>query len=188
MMYRSLLSVVALVACGKSERAAPPTGTSSAAPAGGAPATPTPVTDACAVLAPGAIGAALGVAVGPGKPGPSSKTADGLPLVSCTWEQGQGTGADYSVTLEVQSYGSSDRAREVHAASRVAGGSLSFVDVPDVGDEAIFARLGADDRATTTGLYWRAGAAIYHLAATRLDKLDRTAIEPKLAALAGEKF
>jgi hypothetical protein len=183
---------LAVAACGKSRNATPaPEATAPAATTGSeqpsAPATPV-ASDPCAVFTVDQIAQTLGFPVGAGKKTADAKTADGLPLVECTWEQGSGGGADYSLTLEIQNYKSVEHSKEVHADSRVTAGPLSFVDVSGVGDEAIFAHLGADDQTVTTGLYWRSGSAIYQLKLTRLDKLSRSAMDPKLQALADLRF
>jgi hypothetical protein len=89
-------------------------------------AAPQPVTDACAVLVPGEIGAALGVPIDPGKHTIATSN------IMCDWSQTGATG-DKAVKL-VLNFSSLDAFNREKAATS----NVKIASAPGIGDEAFY--------------------------------------------------
>jgi hypothetical protein len=148
------------------------------------------IDDACAVFTANELSAGLGVTLGEGESDgyTPSKTADGLPLVQCEWEQNNADSpSDYTVHLDVYNFATPASAAADMSNARVTGGSLSYEDAAGVSDEALYARAGSEPYMQAR-FYWRDGNVVYHLSAVRLAGLDRAAVEEQLKNIAAAKF
>lgn len=168
-----------------------------APPAGGAavpsaptaaPSTTPAVTDACAVFSAAEVSAGVGVTVAPStSTWPASKTADGLPLVQCGWEQGTGRPGEYTVHLGVENFASVERTTSYFNGLRVTAGNMSFEPLSGIGDEAIATRMKTAKQAQAA-IAWRKGTVVYKLSIVRLDGLDLAEAEGMLVKIADATF
>ena len=144
----SLLSAVCLIAA-----AAP---AASAAPAG----------DACALLTPAEVGAALGVAVGAGSHvTPTFKR-------TCTWNATASGGG--TVTLMLQDVGGFDGGKRL---ARMGGKNTSLTPVSGVGDDAYYLAIGS-----LVGIMVKKGNVAFKIAV--YSRLPLDSLEAKEKALA----
>ncbi len=192
-----LVLTLSAAACKGDDKAATPA-PGSAAPGGAAPTTtpttpsPTPpaaaevVADACAVFTAAEVSAATGLTLRQGSAPAPSKTADGLPMTSCEWLEGDGPG-HHSVNFRVENFRDVPRATRFFADSRVNMGKYSFAEVAGIADEALFYRHDTEKKVQAR-MGWRKGTVVYTVGVLRMDGLDITAGEAKLKALADSKF
>lgn len=152
-------------------------------------ASATTIDDACKVFSVSQLMTTLGISpLSEGTvPSPASKTKDGLPLVQCEWEQGSGSGADYTLHLDVYNFASNANATNDMDNANVTGGSLTTEVISGVADQALFSRSGSGTPMQAL-IYWRKGNVVYHLSAVRLDGVDRPAMEAKLKDLVSKNF
>ena len=191
------IASAALVGCKSETKQATPdkppaTAPGATAPEPAKPPAPAPVatplvTDACSVFTPAEVSSGLGVPVAKSGTWPEAKTADGLPLVQCGWDQGAGGPGDYTVHLDVHNFGSVERSLGYFGDMRVTGGNMSFEALPNIGDEAIATRMTTAKQAQA-GIAWRKGTVVYKLGIVRLDGLDLMGAEAMLVAIADAKF
>lgn len=157
-------------------------------PAAGTPAPAGVVDDACGVFTVEQLAAGLGFAVARSSTTHTpSTTADGLPLVQCLWEQGKGRFEDHVVDLAVHNFASGERAAQYVGTLRVTGESVSYADLPGIGDEAVALR-GVVAKPTQASIAWRKGATVFQLGILRAAGLDPAAGEALLVKVADAAF
>lgn len=167
---------------------AAPAPTPTPPPSGSPPPATAVVTDACAVFTAAEVTAAVGVTVAQStSTWPEAKTADGLPLVQCNWEQGTGRPGEYTVHLGVENFASVERTTSYFQGLRVTAGAMSFENLPGIADEAIATRMKTT-RQVQTGIAWRQGTVVYKLSIVRLDGIDLAGAEAMLVKLADARF
>ena len=146
------------------------------------------VADACKVFTAADVSAAFGVEVNQSASNTASKTADGLPLTSCRWEQGGANPNDYVINFQADNFLSAEpRAKGFFNDSRVSGGSLSFAELSGLGDEALYYRMD-HAKPVQAQIGWRKGNVVFTLGVVRLAGLEVAAAEAKLLALAKQKY
>ncbi len=150
------------------------------------------VDDACTVFSESEFSAVLGLGFEAGSSDgyTPQQNSDDMPNRQCDWEQNGGDDVDeYTVHLDTHSYASEDSAKQDLQDSRIMAGNLTYEEVTGVGDEAIYARSGAEGaKKMQAALYWRKGTVVYHLSAVRLDGVDVTALEGMLKDIVNVKF
>jgi hypothetical protein len=152
--------------------------------------------DACDVLTPEEIGAALGGTYGAGEKDLSNTSSDGLKGTSCYYKQVSddttaGLTAALNLNVEIKNYKSNDNAHtyfESYSANVTQDGddiSLGTTKVNGVGDEAIFVVANTTVDEKTEALYIRKDNQIIVLTATRLDGIaDRATLRTQMTELA----
>ena len=150
------------------------------------------VVDACSVFSGTQLSEALGLTISDGSSDGfnESETVEGLPIVQCNWEQDGGdANSAMTVHLSVYNFTTEDAAVAELNSARITSGNLTFAEVSDVADEAIFPRSNAEGaKKVQAQLYWRSGFQVYHMSAVNLGGLDVPTVEDQVKNLVARQF
>lgn len=150
------------------------------------------VDDACSVFDASEFSAVLGLGfeAGSSEGYTPQQNSDNMPNRQCDWDQNGADDIDeFNVHLDTYSYASEDKAKQDLQDSRISAGSLTYEEVTEVGDEAIYARSGAEGaKKVRAAIYWRKGTVVYHLTAVKLAGLEVPTVESQLKTIVSAKF